>query len=111
MVPVRPEREVSLWYQYYFQIERGRAGLAANRRSIERQHDRRVGHRQHRIDPFDQARLQQRIARLADGAQRPAKAMLFPGKLKQAFAQERIDQFVGGAIDANKGVRRERRRG
>jgi pimeloyl-ACP methyl ester carboxylesterase len=23
-----------LWYQYYFQIERGRAGLAANRRSI-----------------------------------------------------------------------------
>ena len=110
MVPVRPEREVPLWYQYYFQIERGRAGLAANRRSIERQHDRRVGHRQHRIDPFDQARLQQRIARLADGAQRPAKAMLFPGKLKQAFAQERIDQFVGGAIDADKGVRRERRR-
>jgi pimeloyl-ACP methyl ester carboxylesterase len=34
MVPVRPEREVPLWYQYYFQIERGRAGLAANRRSI-----------------------------------------------------------------------------
>ena len=31
------------------------------------------------------------FARLADGAQRPAKAMLFPGKLKQAFAQERID--------------------
>ena len=36
MVPVRPEREVPLWYQYYFQIERGRAGLAANRRSIAR---------------------------------------------------------------------------
>ena len=34
MVPARPEREVPLWYQYYFQIERGRAGLAANRREI-----------------------------------------------------------------------------
>jgi pimeloyl-ACP methyl ester carboxylesterase len=34
MAPVRPEREVPLWYQYYFQIERGRAGLAANRRAI-----------------------------------------------------------------------------
>ena len=34
MVPVRPEREVPLWYQYYFQLERGRAGLAANRRDI-----------------------------------------------------------------------------
>ena len=34
MVPVKPEREVPLWYQYYFQIERGRAGLAANRRGI-----------------------------------------------------------------------------
>ena len=34
MVPVRPEREVAYWYQYYFQIERGRAGLAANRRGI-----------------------------------------------------------------------------
>jgi pimeloyl-ACP methyl ester carboxylesterase len=36
MVPARPEREVALWYQYYFQVERGRAGLAANRRSIAR---------------------------------------------------------------------------
>jgi len=36
MVPARPEREVALWYQYYFQIERGRAGLAANRRGIAR---------------------------------------------------------------------------
>jgi pimeloyl-ACP methyl ester carboxylesterase len=36
MVPVRPEREVAYWYQYYFQLERGRAGLAANRRSIAR---------------------------------------------------------------------------
>jgi pimeloyl-ACP methyl ester carboxylesterase len=31
MVPAKPEREVALWYQYYFQLERGRAGLAANR--------------------------------------------------------------------------------
>src|SRR5882762_7278812 len=36
MVPVKPEYEVPLWYQYYFQIERGRAGLAANRRGIAR---------------------------------------------------------------------------
>jgi pimeloyl-ACP methyl ester carboxylesterase len=34
MVPARPEREVPLWYQYYFQLERGRAGLTANRRAI-----------------------------------------------------------------------------
>jgi pimeloyl-ACP methyl ester carboxylesterase len=34
MVPARPEREVPLWYQYYFQLGRGRAGLAANRRGI-----------------------------------------------------------------------------
>jgi len=34
MVPQQPEREVALWYQYYFQLERGRAGLAANRREI-----------------------------------------------------------------------------
>src|SRR5882757_3478259 len=34
MVPAKAEREVPLWYQYYFQIERGRAGLAANRRGI-----------------------------------------------------------------------------
>jgi pimeloyl-ACP methyl ester carboxylesterase len=36
MVPARAEREVPLWYQYYFQLERGRAGLAANRREIAR---------------------------------------------------------------------------
>ncbi len=36
MVPARPEREVPLWYQYYFQLERGRAGLVANRREIAR---------------------------------------------------------------------------
>ena len=34
MVPAKPEREVPWWYQYYFQLERGRAGLAANRRGI-----------------------------------------------------------------------------
>jgi pimeloyl-ACP methyl ester carboxylesterase len=34
MAPMRPEREVAYWYQYYFQIERGRAGLAANRQGI-----------------------------------------------------------------------------
>jgi pimeloyl-ACP methyl ester carboxylesterase len=34
MVPAKPVHEVPLWYQYYFQIERGRAGLAANRRGI-----------------------------------------------------------------------------
>jgi len=36
MVPGKPVREVAYWYQYYFQIERGRAGLAANRREIAR---------------------------------------------------------------------------
>jgi pimeloyl-ACP methyl ester carboxylesterase len=36
MVPQQPEREVALWYQYYFQLERGRAGLAASRREIAR---------------------------------------------------------------------------
>jgi pimeloyl-ACP methyl ester carboxylesterase len=36
MAPVDPAREVPLWYQYYFQLERGRAGLAANRRQIAR---------------------------------------------------------------------------
>jgi pimeloyl-ACP methyl ester carboxylesterase len=34
MVPAKPEYEVPLWYQYYFQLERGRAGLDANRRGI-----------------------------------------------------------------------------
>jgi pimeloyl-ACP methyl ester carboxylesterase len=34
--PAKAEREVPLWYQWYFQIERGRAGLAADRRSITR---------------------------------------------------------------------------
>jgi pimeloyl-ACP methyl ester carboxylesterase len=34
MVPAPPAREVPLWYQYYFQLERGRAGLTAHRREI-----------------------------------------------------------------------------
>jgi pimeloyl-ACP methyl ester carboxylesterase len=32
--PGSPETEKNLWYQYYFNTERGRAGLAANRRAI-----------------------------------------------------------------------------
>lgn len=34
--PISPEIESGLWYQYYFQTERGRAGLTANRREIAR---------------------------------------------------------------------------
>jgi pimeloyl-ACP methyl ester carboxylesterase len=34
--PAEVEREVALWYQWYFQTERGRAGLAADRRGITR---------------------------------------------------------------------------
>lgn len=33
-VPIHPKYEVALWYEYYFQLERGRAGLAAHRREI-----------------------------------------------------------------------------
>jgi pimeloyl-ACP methyl ester carboxylesterase len=33
-VPAPAEREYAYWYQWYFQTERGRAGLAANRREI-----------------------------------------------------------------------------
>ncbi|MGP0074320.1 MAG: alpha/beta fold hydrolase [Bryobacteraceae bacterium] len=32
--PAPPEVERELWYQYYFNTERGRAGLAANRRAL-----------------------------------------------------------------------------
>ena len=32
--PAEPETERALWYQWYFNTERGRAGLAANRRGI-----------------------------------------------------------------------------
>jgi len=32
--PVAPEQELRQWYQYYFHLERGRAGLAANRRDL-----------------------------------------------------------------------------
>ena len=33
-IPVAPEKEYRLWYQYYFCSERGRAGLDANRRAL-----------------------------------------------------------------------------
>jgi pimeloyl-ACP methyl ester carboxylesterase len=33
-VPAPPEQEHRFWYQYYFHTERGRAGLAANRRAL-----------------------------------------------------------------------------
>ena len=36
MTPADPQYEAALWYEYYFQLERGRAGLAANRREIAR---------------------------------------------------------------------------
>jgi len=32
--PAPPERERALWYQWYFNTERGRSGLKANRRSL-----------------------------------------------------------------------------
>ncbi|MBU1358801.1 MAG: alpha/beta hydrolase [Gammaproteobacteria bacterium] len=34
MEPDRPENEASLWYQYYFHNERGRAGLSRDRRAL-----------------------------------------------------------------------------
>lgn len=34
MLPDTPDNERSLWYQYYFHSERGRAGLAADRRAL-----------------------------------------------------------------------------
>jgi pimeloyl-ACP methyl ester carboxylesterase len=35
-LPAAPSVEAGFWYQYYFQTERGRAGLTANRREIAR---------------------------------------------------------------------------
>ncbi|MFL5578656.1 MAG: alpha/beta fold hydrolase [Gemmatimonadaceae bacterium] len=35
-LPLAPAIESGLWYQYYFQTERGRAGLTANRRELAR---------------------------------------------------------------------------
>lgn len=35
-LPIPAKIEAGLWYQYYFQTERGRAGLMANRRDIAR---------------------------------------------------------------------------
>ena len=34
MVPDTPDNELKLWYQYYFHSERGRAGLAKDRRGV-----------------------------------------------------------------------------
>jgi pimeloyl-ACP methyl ester carboxylesterase len=36
MVPDKPGNELRLWYQYYFHSERGRAGLAEDRRGMAR---------------------------------------------------------------------------
>jgi hypothetical protein len=36
MTPVPAKIESGLWYRYYFQIERGRAGLSADRRGVAR---------------------------------------------------------------------------
>jgi pimeloyl-ACP methyl ester carboxylesterase len=36
MVPDAPEKELRLWYQYYFHSERGHAGLEADRRALTR---------------------------------------------------------------------------
>src|SRR5207249_4355444 len=36
MRPGPARLEAAIWYQYYFQTERGRAGLAADRRGIAR---------------------------------------------------------------------------
>jgi pimeloyl-ACP methyl ester carboxylesterase len=58
MVAVKPEREVPLWYQYYFQLERGRAGLAANRREIAGILWRQWSPNWH----FDEATLQRTVA-------------------------------------------------
>lgn len=33
-IPATPEQEQRFWYQYYFHAERGRAGLAQNRRTL-----------------------------------------------------------------------------
>jgi pimeloyl-ACP methyl ester carboxylesterase len=33
-IPAAPEQELRFWYQYYFNTERGRAGLAANRHEL-----------------------------------------------------------------------------
>jgi pimeloyl-ACP methyl ester carboxylesterase len=34
VAPAAPEQELAFWYQWYFHTERGRAGLAANRRPL-----------------------------------------------------------------------------
>jgi pimeloyl-ACP methyl ester carboxylesterase len=51
--PLAPAIEAGLWYQYYFQTERGRAGLTANRRELARTLWRRNSPTWH----FDEATL------------------------------------------------------
>jgi pimeloyl-ACP methyl ester carboxylesterase len=52
-LPLPPHIESGLWYQYYFQTERGRAGLAANRRELTRT----LWHRNSPTWRFDEATL------------------------------------------------------
>ena len=51
--------------------------------------------------------MQQRVARLSDRSERAAKSVLLPGEFEQAFVDKGVDQFVGGAVDADEGMRRE----
>ncbi|MDB5270786.1 MAG: alpha/beta hydrolase [Hymenobacter sp.] len=52
-IPLAPAIESGLWYQYYFQTERGRAGLTANRRELART----LWQRNSPTWPFDEATL------------------------------------------------------
>jgi pimeloyl-ACP methyl ester carboxylesterase len=56
--PAPPEHEHRLWYQYYFHSERGRAGLAANRRELTRL----LWHLWSPNWPFDDATLDSTVA-------------------------------------------------
>ena len=53
MTPIRPDLEAGLWYFYSFLIERGRAGLTANRRDIAKV----IWRRNSPNWPFDEATL------------------------------------------------------
>jgi hypothetical protein len=67
----------------------------------QRQHDRCVRHREDCVDPIEQARLQQRVPRLADGAERAAKSVILPGEFEDVFIHQRIDEIVGLVVDAD----------
>ena len=56
--PLSPAVESGLWYQYYFQTERGRAGLIANRGEIART----LWKRNSPNWPFDEATLARHVA-------------------------------------------------